>query len=126
MAVACLTCLFHSMKSELQFRALRYLEKDPALSQRMLAAKLGVSLGRTNYCLRALVDKGWVKLQRLVSDPVRIRYVLTPEGIEERARMTRQFIKQKEAEYLALYQEIAELRAEAQNLHNCDERQKSQ
>lgn len=110
------------MKPELQFRALRHLEKDPTLSQRALSAKLGISLGRTNYCLRALVDKGWLKLQRLADDPSRIRYVLTPRGIDERMRMTREFIRQKEAEYAALQQEIEELRAEARSLSKSDER----
>jgi len=67
-------------------RALEALEQDPRLSQRALSREQGVSLGKTNYCLRALTDKGLVKLQNFQQNPQKLKYVylLTPEGIEEK------------------------------------------
>jgi EPS-associated MarR family transcriptional regulator len=96
----------------LALRALQALETDPNLSQRALARELGVSLGRTNYCLRALINKGLVKLQNFQHNPRKMRYayLLTPRGIEEKTRMTWQFLRRKKAEYEALQAEIAELR----------------
>lgn len=101
-----------SLDEALALRALQALETDPNLSQRALARELGVSLGKTNYCLRALMDKGLVKLQNFQHNPRKMRYayLLTPQGIEEKTRMTWQFLRRKEAEYEALQTEIAELR----------------
>ena len=67
-------------------RALEALEQDSRLSQRALSREQGVSLGKTNYCLRALTDKGLVKLQNFQQNPQKLKYVylLTPEGIEEK------------------------------------------
>ncbi|MEX0387227.1 MarR family EPS-associated transcriptional regulator [Spiribacter onubensis] len=101
-----------SLDEALALRALQALETDPNLSQRALARELGVSLGKTNYCLHALMDKGLVKLQNFQHNPRKIRYayLLTPQGIEEKTRMTWRFLRRKEAEYEALQAEIAELR----------------
>lgn len=106
------------MKEEFELQALRCLQADPTLSQRALAKQLGISLGRTNFHLRALMEKGFVKLQSLSRNPGRIRYMLTPHGIEERARLTRGFIKRKEAEYAKLEGQLKELRAEAEIMRN--------
>ena len=94
-------------------RALEALERDPSLSQRGLAREVGLSLGKTHYCLRALIDKGLVKLSNVPHNPRKRRYayLLTPQGIEEKTRITLAFLRRKEAEYEALQVEIAELRA---------------
>ncbi len=97
----------------LALRALEALEQEPRLSQRALSRELGVSLGKTNYCLRALIDKGLVKLQNFQQNPQKLKYayLLTPQGVEEKTRMTWRFLRRKEAEYEALQAEIAALRA---------------
>ena len=104
------------MTEDLHLRALRLLQDDPALSQRALARALGISLGRTNYCLRALIEQGWVKVQNFRGNQNKLAYLylLTPQGIEAKARITARFLKRKEAEYTALAAEIATLRAEVQ------------
>ncbi|MRH78493.1 MarR family EPS-associated transcriptional regulator [Spiribacter sp. C176] len=98
---------------ELQWRALNVLHEDPNMSQRALARELGVSLGKANYCLRALGAKGLIKLQNFQQSNRKLRYayLLTPKGIEEKTRLTWRFLRRKEAEYEALEQEIAQLRA---------------
>ena len=102
-----------SLDEALALKALEALESDPNLTQRALAVELGVSLGKTNYCLRALIDKGLVKLQNFQQNPKKLKYayLLTPQGIEEKTRMTWHFLRRKEAEYEALEREIARLRA---------------
>ena len=101
-----------ALDEALALRALEALEQNPSLSQRALSRELGVSLGKTNYCLHALIDKGLVKLQNFQHSPRKLRYayLLTPKGVEEKARMTLAFLRRKEAEYEALQSEIAELR----------------
>lgn len=83
------------------FRVLRLLERNPELSQREVANALGVSLGAVNYVLRALVEKGLVKVQsfRAADNKLRYAYILTPIGIEAKARLTLGFLRHKYAEY---------------------------
>jgi EPS-associated MarR family transcriptional regulator len=106
----------HMMPSTevLDFEILRELTLKPVASQRSLAARLGVSVGRINYCLRALADKGWVKADNFRrSDNKRAYlYLLTPTGMEAKARLTREFLSQKTKEYERLRQQIATLRRE--------------
>ena len=106
----------------LALRALEALEQEPRLSQRALSRELGVSLGKTNYCLRALIDKGLIKLQNFQQSPQKLKYayLLTPEGIEEKTRMTLAFLRRKEADYQALQVEIAELKARMQAQRELD------
>jgi len=87
---------------------LRILADSPEFSQRQLAEELGVSVGALNYCLRALIDKGQVKAQnfRASNNKLRYSYILTPNGIAEKARLTHGFLKRKLAEYEALKAEI--------------------
>jgi EPS-associated MarR family transcriptional regulator len=101
------------------FHALRLLQANPELSQRALARELGVSVGAANYCVRALVDKGWIKIQnfRTSKDKRAYAYLLTPQGIEQKAQITLRFLQRKEAEYLALEAEIARLRQDVRALH---------
>ena len=101
-----------SLDEGLALRALEALERDPSLSQRGLAREIGLSLGKTHHCLRALIDKGLVKLSNVPHNPHKRRYayLLTPQGIEEKTRITMAFLRRKEAEYEALQVEIEELR----------------
>jgi len=91
------------------------------MSQRELAHALGISLGKTNYCLKALLKKGLIKVQnfRNSQNKLSYAYLLTPMGINVRAELTVRFLKAKRIEYEALKREIAQLQREAQegNLH---------
>ena len=97
------------------YSLLKKLEDNPALSQRDLSKRLGVSLGKVNYCLNALVEKGYLKINnfRNSENKLAYAYVLTPRGIEARARMTVEFLKYKTQEYERLKAEIEELTLEA-------------
>jgi len=94
---------------------LKTLEENPGLSQRDLAKRLGVSLGKINYCLNALVTKGSVKINnfRNSDNKLAYAYLLTPSGVEQKARMTVEFLQVKVQEYERLRAEIAELKREA-------------
>lgn len=102
------------MSEERQLDALRLLETNPEMTQRELAKALGVSVGAANYCLKALVDRGWVKLENFQSNPNKMGYLylLTPMGIAARTALTARFLKRKLAEYDALKVEIEQLRSE--------------
>jgi EPS-associated MarR family transcriptional regulator len=108
------------------YRLLKTLEENPGLSQRDLAKKLGVSLGKVNFCLNALVEKGSLKINnfRKSDNKLAYAYLLTPSGVEQKARMTVQFLKNKVQEYERLRKEIEELQREAEQkklLENTDE-----
>ncbi|MFB1490982.1 MULTISPECIES: MarR family EPS-associated transcriptional regulator [unclassified Thiocapsa] len=102
------------MTDELQYRVLKHMEAHPEATQRDLAKALGVSLGSTNFCVRAVIDQGWVKVQnfRRSDNKLAYAYLLTPQGIEAKARITARFLQRKRAEYEALKAEIAQLAAE--------------
>ncbi|HEY5993166.1 MAG TPA: MarR family EPS-associated transcriptional regulator [Gallionellaceae bacterium] len=95
---------------------LKTLEDNPSLSQRDLAKRLGISLGKVNFCLNALVEKGCLKVSnfRNSDNKLAYAYVLTPRGIEEKARMTVHFLRRKVVEYERLRDEIEELKREAE------------
>ena len=95
---------------------LKTLEENPGLSQRDLAKRLGVSLGKINFCLNALVAKGSLKINnfRNSDNKLAYAYLLTPNGVELKARMTMQFLKYKVQEYEKLRAEIEELQREAE------------
>lgn len=103
-----------SEQDQIHFRVMRALQDNPELSQRELAAKLGVSLGGVNYCLRALADKGFVKVRnfRASNNKMRYAYILTPRGLQEKARLTGRFLMRKMEEYELLKAEIEALQAE--------------
>jgi EPS-associated MarR family transcriptional regulator len=100
--------------SETRFQILRALSQNPEMTQRELAGELGISLGKTNYCLRALVDKGLIKAAnfRRSQHKARYFYQLTPRGITEKAGLTKRFLQRKLEEHEALTQEIQRLREE--------------
>ena len=101
-------------RAELRLRVLRALEANPELSQRQLAAKLGVSLGGVNFALKALVERGFVKADnfRKSGNKVAYLYVLTPQGVAEKASLATAFLGRKLEEYEVLRQEIEALRGE--------------
>jgi EPS-associated MarR family transcriptional regulator len=103
------------LTDEYRYKVLKHLEANPEISQRELAGLLGVSLGRVNFCIQALVEKGLVKANnfRNSSNKKGYAYLLTPKGIEEKALITVQFLKIKVAEHEALKKEIKDLREEA-------------
>ena len=101
-------------REDAHFRVLNLLKERPELSQRQIAAELGISLGRINYCLKALVDRGYVKIENFRSSNHKLGYlhVLTPSGISERASLGSRFLARKLGEYEALKTEIDSLRSE--------------
>ena len=103
------------MTDELHYRVLKQLQAHPDAPQRDLAKALGISLGSANVCVRALVEQGWVKVQNFRRSDNKRGYasLLTPEGIEAKARITARFLRRKRAEYEALKAVIAQLTAEA-------------
>ena len=98
------------------YSLLKTLEENPGLSQRDLAKRLGVSLGKVNFCLNALVAKGSLKINnfRNSDNKLAYAYLLTPQCMESRARMTVEFLKYKVQEYARLRAEIEELQREAE------------
>ena len=96
-------------KDDTSFRVLHLLQENPDITQRELAERLGVSVGALNYCLRSLVDKGFVKVQNFSASPNKCgyAYVLTPQGISEKITLTKAFLQRKLREYDALKAEIA-------------------
>ena len=105
------------MSEDTHYHVFKILEDNPAISQRELAEALGVSLGKANYCIRALIDKGLVKASNFKnSDKKRAYfYVLTPSGIEAKAKISVRFLARKMAEYEALRIEIEQLKVELQD-----------
>ena len=96
-------------KEQDQFEVLRKIEKVNKSSQRELAEELGFSLGKLNYCLKALQKKGFVKLKNFQKQPNKIKYfkyVITPKGISERTKLTVNFMRRKMKEYDELKKEL--------------------
>ena len=110
-----------SRQSKLQedtyFRVMRILQETPDLTQRELAKRLDVSVGGVNYCLKALMAKGWVKMQNFAQSKNKFGYVyvLTPRGMSQRAALTAQFLKRKLEEFDALKAEVESLRSELED-----------
>ncbi|SFK75883.1 MarR family EPS-associated transcriptional regulator [Shimia haliotis] len=105
------------LQEDTHFRVLRLLQENPEMSQRELAAAVGVSVGGMHYVLNALIEKGLVKLGNFTAaeDKRRYAYVLTPKGIKEKSLITGRFLKRKLAEYEALKAEINVLRSEIES-----------
>ncbi len=96
------------------YQLLKILTEHPTYTQREIAAAIGLSLGKTNFCLKAIIGKGLVKVENIRSNQDKrvYAYLLTPEGIKDKARITIQFLQRKRAEYDALKAEIESLRRE--------------
>lgn len=111
------------LTDEYRYRILKLLEADPHASQRRIADELGISLGRVNFCLQALVEKGLVKVNNFRSSTNKraYLYLLTPRGIEEKASVTARFLRRKLDEYEALKRELEELQRDAARVTSRDE-----
>jgi len=111
------------LTDEYRYRILKLLEADPHASQRRIADELGISLGRVNYCLQALIEKGLVKVNNFRNNANKrgYLYLLTPRGIEDKAVVTARFLKRKLDEYEALKRELDELQREAAATSSADE-----
>jgi EPS-associated MarR family transcriptional regulator len=102
------------LTDEYRYKILKLLAAQPEISQRELAKSLGVSLGKANFCLKALIEKGFLKATnfRNSQNKLAYMYLLTPNGIEEKASITAQFLRSKMQEYEILQEEIRALRVE--------------
>jgi EPS-associated MarR family transcriptional regulator len=104
------------MTTDVHYKLMRLLEANPGMSQREIARELDVSLGKVNYCLRALIQKGWVKARNFKNsqNKAAYMYLLTPRGLEQKAGLTLQFLRVKMQEFEALRQEIEAMQDEVQ------------
>lgn len=100
------------ISDEYHLKVMQMIAKQPDISQRELAARLNVSVGKINYCMQALVAKGLVKIQNFRNSKNKIAYVylLTPDGVASKAKLTMQYLKLRIKEYDALKEEIAQLK----------------
>lgn len=103
-----------SLENEDVLKILKAIKDEPSLTQRELSSRLGISLGKVNYLIKAMINRGLVKVDNFRNSSNKISYVykLTPRGIEEKVRTTYYFLKRKTAEYERLQGEIAELQRE--------------
>lgn len=104
------------IQEDTYFRVMRILQENPDLTQRELAEKLGVSVGGLNYCIKALIEKGLVKMKNFAGSKNKFGYVyvLTPGGVAEKAAITHRFLQRKMEEYEALKAEIEALSSEVE------------
>ena len=100
------------MNEEITHKLFNLIELNPHLSQRELAKEMGISLGKTNYCLKGLMEKGWLKARNFKNSNNKIAYayILTPTGLREKAKITAHYLKRKIHEYETLKSEIEKLR----------------
>ena len=103
------------ISEENRYKLLKLLHENPEMNQRQMASELGLSLGKVNFCLKALIDKGLVKVGNFSRSPNKkaYAYLLTLRGIEEKTNVTRDFLERKQKEYEELKKEIEELKLEA-------------
>lgn len=106
------------MTDDISYKVIKLIEQNPEISQRELSQELGVSLGKANYCIRALIDKGWVKARNFKNSHNKLAYsyLLTPKGIREKTNVATQFLKRKLMEYERLQGEIEDLRSDMANM----------
>ena len=102
-------------QQEISYRLLKLLSRDADLTQREMAGKMGISLGKVNYCLAALSEKGLIKISRFKDSRNKLQYLyhLTPRGLEAKASLTVSFLKRKMAEYDEIKRQIQDLTREA-------------
>jgi EPS-associated MarR family transcriptional regulator len=101
---------------EIRYKLMRLLQANPEMSQREVARELGMSVGKVNYCLRALVRRGWVKINnfRNSDNKLAYKYLVTPSGLEAKSRITVRFLQAKMDEYENLKAEIEQIRRDAE------------
>jgi EPS-associated MarR family transcriptional regulator len=106
------------MTDEIRYKLVRLLDANPTMSQRDVARELGISLGKANFCLQALMQKGWIKATNFKNsrNKAAYMYLLTPRGLEGKASLTLRYLQKKMREYEALRVEIEEMRREAGQL----------
>lgn len=106
--------------TDLKYRVLKILEQEPHLTQRQLAKKLGISLGKAHYLIKSLINVGWVKFENFQQSDNKLSYayILTPKGIVEKSAITTQFLSRKKREYNELQKEIAQLQKEVSQQEN--------
>ena len=125
MAVACLIFNFLLLPTlmnsqDIRLDLLRKLESNPEYTQRELSREMGVSLGKVNYCMKKLTEKGLIKLTNFTHNPNKVgyAYLLTPSGFQEKTRLTFSFLKRKVNEYEILKKEIIALQLESEEMSN--------
>ena len=106
-------------KKDIHLDLLRKLEVNPEYTQRELSQEMGVSLGKVNYCMKKLIEKGWIKLSNFSHNPNKVGYIylLTPKGIEQKTKLTILFLKRKIEEFEILKDEISELKLESEKMN---------
>jgi EPS-associated MarR family transcriptional regulator len=104
------------LDEEARYKVMRLLQANPAMSQREVARQLGMSVGKVNYCLKALMRRGWIKAANFKNsnNKAAYMYLLTPRGVEEKASLTVRFLRIKIDEYERLRAEIEEMRTETE------------
>ena len=107
-------------QKDIRLDLLRKIELNPEYTQRELSQEMGVSLGKVNYCIKKLTEKGWIKLTNFTHNPNKVgyAYLLTPKGIDEKARLTISFLKRKITEYEILKKEINDLQLKSEEMAN--------
>ena len=103
------------LSDETRYKLLKLLDANPSLSQRDVARELDISVGKVNYCLKALVRKGWIKASRFTNsrNKAAYMYLLTPRGMEAKIHLTFEFLRIKLREYETLRDEVEQIRREA-------------
>ena len=101
-------------RTDTEYTILKILEDNPKMTQRQVAKEMGLSLGKTNYIIRALVAKGWVKLSNFKRSDNKLGYIylLTPEGVAKKSILAENFLRRKSEEYNRLQKEIEMLKQE--------------
>jgi EPS-associated MarR family transcriptional regulator len=102
------------LTDEYRYKILKELQQDPCIKQRELARRLDISLGKANFCLKALIEKGLIKVDNFKNSANKsgYLYLLTPQGIEDKVLLTQSFLKRKLKEHKELEKEIEQLRKE--------------
>jgi EPS-associated MarR family transcriptional regulator len=105
-----------ALSDEMRYKLMRLLEANPGMSQRAVARHLGISLGKVNYCLKALVRKGWIKAANFKNshNKAAYMYLMTPRGLEQKASLTMEYLQIKMREYESLRTEIEQMRQEVE------------
>jgi EPS-associated MarR family transcriptional regulator len=107
----------HTYEQEIRYHLLKILAEEPQLGQREMAKRMGISLGKVNFCVSELAAKGWIKITRLKSARKKIPYIymLTPKGVEEKGKLTVRFLKRKVSEYEEIKVLISEIYQEVKH-----------